>query len=39
MGDFIPQAPCLGTSPQTPSSLRAYGSFFIWEWYERKTEA
>ena len=23
MGDFIPQTPSLGTSPQTPSSLRA----------------
>ena len=23
MGDFIPQAPSLGTSPQTPSPLRA----------------
>ena len=22
MGDFIPQAPCLGTYPQTPSPLR-----------------
>ena len=22
MGDFIPQTPSLGTSPQTPSSLR-----------------
>ena len=39
MGEFIPQTPSLGTHPQTPSSLRAYGSFFIWEWYERKTEA
>ena len=26
MGDFIPQTPSLGTSPQTPSSLRAYSS-------------
>ena len=28
LGDFIPQTPSLGTSPQTPSSLRAsYCSF------------
>ena len=27
LGDFIPQTPSLGTRPQTPSSLRAYGSF------------
>ena len=27
MGEFIPQAPCPGTRPRTPSSLRAYGSF------------
>ena len=26
MGDFIPQTPSLGTSPQIPSSLRAYSS-------------
>lgn len=29
MGDFIPQTPSLGTSPQTPSSLGAYSLFYL----------
>ena len=39
MGEFIPQAPCLGTRPQTSSSLRGDGSFLIRERYKQKTEA
>ncbi len=29
MGDFIPQSPCLGTRPQTPSPLRDDYTFLL----------